>query len=221
MRRKRDPVLDGVPGQAGGSPGAREVSAESVSATGGHSSRSRRDLGITALIEGFFASAWFGWGQAEPSPLGTWLSVGSIVAVLVAIAGAVIGFRSSAAAAVLHDPRLRRRYTITVVVEFGLAALGAGLLGVLGAADFIPVWVCAVVAVHFFPLVTVLRDRLLIPLGCMMCAVAVLGLLAGSLTGVAPSLVTGAGAGSCLLLFAVLALGMAVRARTGTVPAGG
>jgi hypothetical protein len=51
--------------------------------------RSRRDLGVTALIEGFFASAWFGWGQAEPSRLGAVLGVGSVPALLVAVAGAV------------------------------------------------------------------------------------------------------------------------------------
>jgi hypothetical protein len=33
--------------------------------------QSRRDAGITALVLGFFASAWFGWGQAEaPAGLG-------------------------------------------------------------------------------------------------------------------------------------------------------
>jgi hypothetical protein len=48
-----------------------------------------RDRAMSALILGFFAAAWFGWAQADPP--NSWLSgltVGTILSLIVAIAGA-------------------------------------------------------------------------------------------------------------------------------------
>jgi hypothetical protein len=175
--------------------------------------RSRRDLGITALVEGFFAAAWFGWGDAAPSILEPLLIVGSVVGLLVAVAGAVVGFRAPGTDAALNDPAANRRYGIVVGIEFGLAGLGAAVLGILGYPGYIPVWVCAVVGVHFFALVTVLRDPLLRPLGGLMCVVPVLALVIAWWPGsdVKPGLVTGVGAGLLLLLFGSWALIRAVQ----------
>jgi hypothetical protein len=65
--------------------------------------QSRRDAGITALVLGFFVSAWFGWGQAAPpAGLGIWLTVGCLLALVVAAVGAFVGFRSPASTAALH-----------------------------------------------------------------------------------------------------------------------
>ncbi len=180
--------------------------------------RSRRDLGITALIEGFFASAWFGWGNATPSAWEGVLIVGSVISIVVAILGAIVGFRSPASTAVLRDREAGRRYGIIVGIEFGLAGVGAALLGVLGYPAYIPVWVCAVVGVHFFALVDVLRDPTLRLLGALMCGVAVLALVIAWWPGsdVTPGLVTGLGAGLLLLVFGAMAL---VRAFRTPVPA--
>ncbi|MFF5297558.1 hypothetical protein [Paractinoplanes globisporus] len=181
--------------------------------------QSRRDGGITALVEGFFGAAWFGWGQAAPPAwLSPWLTVGSVAALLVAIAGAVVGFTSPASTAAINNREAGRRYGIIVGVEFGLAGLGAALLGVLGQADYIPVWICAVVGVHFVPLAAVLRDRNLIPLAVLVAATAVVALVAGLVTDVAPSTVTGVGAGLSLTVFGLLALIGALRAKAITTP---
>jgi hypothetical protein len=163
---------------------------------------------MTALVEGFFAAAWFGWGNAAPSSLSTVLVMGSVLGLLVAVAGAVVGFRAPGTTAVFDDPAAGRRYGIVVGVEFGLAGLGALVLGGLGYPEYIPVWVCAVVAVHFFALVNVLRDPLLRPLGGLMCAVPVLALVVAWWPGsdVKPGLVTGVGAGMLLLVFGAWAL---------------
>jgi hypothetical protein len=169
--------------------------------------RSRRDLGMTALIEGFFAFVWFGWGQANASAgLRVALAVGGVAAALVAVAGGVQAFRSPASTSVLHDRRAWRRYGVAVGVEFTLAGVGAAVLAVAGQEDFIPVWVCLVVGVHFFPLASLLQDRLLVPLGASVTAVALVAFVAGLATGVAPSTVTGVGAGILLTVFAVAAL---------------
>jgi hypothetical protein len=170
-------------------------------------SQSRRDRGMTALILGFFGFVWFGWGQANASAgLRVGLAVGGVAAVLVALAGGVQAFRSPASTGVLHDRRARRRYGIAVGVEFSLAGAGAAVLAVTGQGDFIPVWVCAVVGVHFFSLASLLEDRLLVGLGASVTTVALLALVAGLATGVAPSTVTGIGAGMLLTVFALAAL---------------
>ncbi|GIH18881.1 hypothetical protein Raf01_70530 [Rugosimonospora africana] len=176
--------------------------------------RTRRDLGVTALVEGFFAAAWFGWGQqAQVAGLEVWLDIGSVVALLVAVGGAVIGLRSPASTAVLHDRSAGRRYGITVGIEFGVAGVGAWVLGAAGQAEFIPVWVCAIVGLHFFALAPILRDRTLVPLGVLTCAVAVAALVVGLATGLDASTVTGVGTGCCLLAFGGYALARAVSSR--------
>ena len=169
--------------------------------------QSTRDRGLTALFEGFFAAAWFGWAQATaPARLGGWLTAGSIVSLLVAAAGAVVAVRAKGTPSAMRDEAAGRRYGIVVGVEFGSAAVGAVALALLGWADYIPVWVCLVVGVHFFALVTPLRDSSLVPLGVLMCAVAVAALVAAGVSDVAPGTVTGIGAGTLLLVFAVIAL---------------
>ena len=114
--------------------------------------RSRRDRGMTALIEGFFGFVWFGWGQANASAgLRPWLAAGGVAAALVALAGGVEALRNSASTGVLHD-------------------------------------------------------RLLVALGASVTAVALVAVVAGLATGVAPSTVTGVGAGTLLTGFALAAL---------------
>jgi hypothetical protein len=162
---------------------------------------------MTALIEGFFGFVWFGWGQANASSgLRVVLTLGGIVAALVALAGGVQALRSPASTSTLHDRPAWRRYGRIVGVEFTLAGVGAAVLAVAGQGDFIPVWICAVVGVHFFPLASLLKDRLLVPLGALMTTVALVALIAGLATNVATTTVTGVGAGVLLTIFAVTAL---------------
>ena len=184
--------------------------------------QSTRDRGITALVEGFFANAWFGWGHAAASAtLSIWLDIASAVAVLVAIIGAVVGFRSPKSSGAINDRAAGIRMGIITGVEFGAVGIGAALLGILGQADYIPAWICAVVGIHFFALITLLRDWMLIPLGALMCAVAVAATVVGVTTGVAPSTITGVGAGCLLLVFAVFALaGVRAHHAPGASPAG-
>ena len=168
-------------------------------------SRSRRDAGFTALFLGFFAAAWFGWAQAG-GRFGSALIVGSVLSWLVAAAGLVIGLRSPAAGSAMRRPGANRRYGIIVGTEFGSAAVGAAILGVLGKAEYIPVWVCAVVGVHFFPLAPVLVDSRLKVLGVAIVVVAAAGLATGLLSDVDAATVTGIGAGLLLLGYSIMDL---------------
>jgi hypothetical protein len=166
-----------------------------------------RDRGVTVAVEGFFAFVWFGWGQAAaPSWLVVPLAVGAGLGVLLTVMGVVVTKRSAGRLRVMADPAVRRRYGIIVGLEFGLLGAGAAVLGVAGGSQWIPVWICAGVGVHFFPLATTLGNRSLRLLGGLLVAVAAATLAVGLASATAPSTVTGAGAGLCLLAFGVATL---------------
>ena len=166
-----------------------------------------RDRGVTVAVEGFFAFVWFGWGQAAPpSWLVVPLAVGAGLAVLLTVAGVVLTTRSAGPLRVMADPAVRRRYSIIVGLEFGLLGAGAAVLGATGQARWIPVWICAGVGVHFFPLASTLANRSLRLLGVLLIGVAAAALATGLASATAPSTVTGAGAGLCLLAFGLATL---------------
>jgi len=159
-----------------------------------------RERGIYAVVEGGFAAGWFGWGQAAAPPwLVVPLAVGSILSVLVAVAGIVVTARSRARWTAVSDRTVRRRFRIIVLVEFALAGIGAAVLAAAGRATWIPAWVCLVVGVHFFPLSRALGNRSLARAGALLTGIAAAALVVGMATRVAPSTVTGAGAGLCFL----------------------
>jgi hypothetical protein len=166
-----------------------------------------RSRGVTVAVDGFFALVWFGWGQAAaPSWLVVPLAVGSGLAALLAVAGAVVTKRSAGRLPAMSDPVVRRRYGIIVGAEFGLLGAGAALLGVTGLYQWVAVWICFGVGVHFFPLGSALDNPSLRPLGAVLVAVAGAALIVGLTSAVAPSTVTGLGAGLCLLGFGIATL---------------
>jgi hypothetical protein len=95
----------------------------------------------------------------------------------------------------MADPVARRRYSLIVGVEFGLLGAGAAVLAATGQYRWIAVWICFGVGVHFFPLASTLDNRSLRLLGVLLAA--------GLASAAAPSTVTGAGAGLCLLAFGI------------------
>jgi hypothetical protein len=120
-----------------------------------------RSRGVTVAVEGFFAFVWFGWGQADaPSWLVIPLALGTAAGALLAVAGVVVAKRSAGPLPAASDPAVRRRYGIIVGLEFGLLGAGAAVLGATGRSQWIPVWVCFGVGVHFFPLASLGPDHL-------------------------------------------------------------
>lgn len=166
-----------------------------------------RTRGITAVIEGFFAFMWFGWGSADaPSWLAGPLIAGQVVAGLLVLAGVVTAIRSTGERTPMADPLVRRRYNIVVAAEFGILFAGSALMGAVGLGDWIPVWICAGVGIHFLPLARLFDDLRLVPLGVAVTAVAAAALVVGLATDVAPSTVTGLGAGVLLVAAGIAAL---------------
>ncbi|WP_433386951.1 hypothetical protein [Micromonospora sp. KLBMP9576] len=172
--------------------------------------QSRREAGLAALYLGVFATIWFSVPAAE-QPLRALLVVASGAALVTAVVGAVVVARSGQAAT--RDRDSDRRYLLIVLAEFAAAGIGAVGLALAGLSEFVPVLVCAVVGLHFFPLVPVLRDPLLWPLGVAMCVVALAGLVTALASAVPAGFVVGIGAGLLLLGYAVLALVRAARRR--------
>jgi hypothetical protein len=166
-----------------------------------------RSRGVTVVVDGFFAFVWFGWGQAAaPSWLVIPLAVGTALGALLTVTGVVVTKRSTGALPVMTDPAVRRRYSIIVGLEFGLLGAGAAALGATGHYQWTPAWICFGVGVHFFPLASTLQNPALRPLGALLIAVAVAALVVGLASAVAPSTVTGLGAGLCLLAFGLATL---------------
>ena len=179
-----------------------------------------RSRGFAVLIEGFFGFMWFGWGQAAaPSWLTGPLLVGSAVGAVVAVLGAVVAARATGQRTPMADREIRLRYNVIVGVEFLLIAAGVVILGRTGSANWISVWVCAVVGVHFIPLARVFPGLFLVPLAVALMAVAVSALVLGLLTRISPSTVAGPGAGICLIAAAVATLLTASRDAPVTAPA--
>ena len=134
------------------------------------------------------------------------LAVGAGLAVLLTVAGVVLTTRSAGPLRVMADPAVRRRYSIIVGLEFGLLGAGAAVLGATGQARWIPAWICAGVGVHFFPLASTLANRSLRLLGVLLIGVATAALATGLASATAPSTITRAGAGLCLLAFGLATL---------------
>ena len=167
--------------------------------------RSRQQAGLTGLYLGLLATVWFSVPAAD-GLLRSLLIGASVAALLTAVCGAAFVVAARRDGPLQRDRDADRRYLLIVIAEFAGAGLGALLLSLAGWSQYVPVLVAAVVGAHFFPLVRVLRDPFLRPLGAVICAVAFAGLVAGLSTSVSAGLVAGAGTGLALLGYAVIAL---------------
>ena len=181
-----------------------------------------RDLSVSALILGFAAMMWFGWGLSQP-PRG-WtvpLTIGIFAAIAVeGFAGSSVAkFRGSATA--MQDQRVSRQYGITVGVEFATIALGAVGLGLAGRPAYTAPWILLVVGVHFLPLGRLFGSVELVWSGLVLSAVAIAAAVTGAVTAVAPSAVTGGFGGLVLVVTALTSLLRAARhGRSADVPTG-
>jgi hypothetical protein len=166
-----------------------------------------RDDAMTALIFGFFASMWFGWAQERPpQSWRRWLTLAAMLSLVVGAAGGYLAWRHWGDGSALSEPGAMRRYGITVGIELGLAGVGAAILGVRKRQDLIAPWICLVVGVHFAPLAPILKNPLLYVLAALITVVAVFAVPLARRRDMPTSAITGVGAGSALLLFAVVSL---------------
>lgn len=163
-----------------------------------------RDGAMTAAILGFFASAWFGWAQERPPAV--WrarLIVGSVLSVGTAITGGILAWRNWHSGSVLSDDGAMRAYLIILGIEFGVAGIGSVGLLIRRRSEYLAPWICLVVGVHFYPMAPVLQNAGLYVLATILTVAALLAVPVARRRDLTISAVTGAGAGSALLLFAL------------------
>lgn len=165
-----------------------------------------RDFAFTALIFGVAAFVWFGWGQEDPPR--AWrviLAVGAGLGVILAVVGGVLVYQNWGAETALGVGDGYRTFGIICGVEFGLAAVGAAILGITKHPAWISTWISFVVGVHFIPLAFVFDDFGLFGLAAAMAITSGVSVYLNRRTGVTPSAVVGLGSGTSLMLFAVRA----------------
>jgi hypothetical protein len=166
-----------------------------------------RDYAMYAAIFGMFSFSWFGWAQENPRK--SWrkyIGIASAAPLLVCTAGIYFSVTHWHDRSVLSDPAVFKQYLIVVYAEFFLAAAGAFLLIKLKRKDAVAPWIAFVVGVHFFWLKKVFADASLNLLAVLLIGVAVGSLFLSRKLNVANSALTGIGAGTVLLVFAVLGL---------------
>ncbi|MDI6103081.1 hypothetical protein QLQ12_31150 [Actinoplanes sp. NEAU-A12] len=165
----------------------------------------RRQAGLTALYLGIFATLWFSVPENKP-PLGTFLLVGSIMALATVGAGIALLVSSRGDGPMPRDAAADRKYLVIFAAELAAAGFGAVLLAETGRSEYIPVFVGTVVGVHFWPLAPVLKDPALRVLAVAVCVAALIGLIAGLVSSVPAGTVAGAGIAVLLLGYALGAL---------------
>jgi hypothetical protein len=164
-----------------------------------------RDAAATAVVFGFFASAWFGWAQDDPPK--AWaraLLAGSVVSLLTAAVGGLLAWRYWSDGTVF-DADTSRAFGVVVGVEVAVAGLGAWLLTRRRRSDLVPAWVAGVVGVHLLPLAWLLRSPLIGVVGALVTLAAVVAVPLARSRSLAVSAVTGLATGTVLLAAALVA----------------
>lgn len=165
-----------------------------------------RDAAAAGAVLAFFASSWFGWALDDPPR--SWRSglvAGAITSGVTALFGAWVAWLNWETGTAF-DASTSQVFGIIVVVEFGLAGLGAWVLSSRGRKELIPPWIALVVGVHFFPLATLLGLPLLHVLASLVSAGAVISPVLARSRSLPTSAVTGVTTGLLLLAGAVFSL---------------
>lgn len=162
-----------------------------------------------AAVLAFAGIAWFGWAQDDPpSSWVPYLAAGSVVSALLLMALVVLLVRRrTTTGSPMADPRVRRGYWATVVVEVALIIGGNLLLAAVGHPAYTAAWTLFVVGVHFVPLARIFHVRGLALTGVATVVVAVAAASLGLASDLAPSASAGAGGGVVFLGYAAWVLG--------------
>ncbi|SEC93194.1 hypothetical protein SAMN04490239_6033 [Rhodococcus koreensis] len=116
---------------------------------------------IGAAVLAVAGIAWFGWAQQDPpAPWVPYVVAGSVISALLLVALVVLLVRRlTTTGSPMADPRVRRRYWLTVAVEVVLIVVGNLLLAAVGHQAYDAAWTLFVVGVHFIPLGRVFHAR--------------------------------------------------------------
>ncbi len=133
-----------------------------------------RDNAATAAVFGFLRVSLVRLGAGKPPT--AWrdaLAAGSIMSLLIAVAGGILTWWHWEDGTVF-DEDTSRAFGLVVSIEFALAGAGSLVLAMRRRTDIIPTWMALVVGVHLFPVAWLLG----IPLIYFVAALVTLAALA-------------------------------------------
>ncbi|MEK5438587.1 MULTISPECIES: hypothetical protein [Paenibacillus] len=166
-----------------------------------------RDYAMYASIFGMFSFSWFGWAQENPrSSWRKYIGIASGVSLLVCLIGVYLSVTNWDAPSVLNDKTSFDNYLISVYIELLLAGAGASILMKCKYNDYVAPWIAFIVGIHFIDLKSVFNDFSLYLLAALLVAISIVSLFISKKLKVANSAITGIGAGTVLLAFALLGL---------------
>ena len=139
------------------------------------------------------------------------LIAGSVLALITAAAGALFAWRHWSDGTAF-DADTSPVFGIVVGIEFGAAAVGAGLLALLRRTELTAPWIAFVVGVHLFPVAALIDYPLVHLVAVLVTVVAVASVPVARARAVAVSAVVGLGTGAVLLVAAVSSLLIALLA---------
>lgn len=166
-----------------------------------------RDYSMMVAFFGFFSMAWYGWAQEDPPK--NWkkyLFVGTGLAAILFLTGIYFSVQNWQEATTLSNTTSLNYYYIFLVLEFGIAGIGAFVMYRKNLETYIAPWVCFIVGVHFFGLRYVFDDFVLHILGILLAIISGLTLILAKKFKIRHSAITGVCAGTTLILFALLNL---------------
>ncbi|MBD3920453.1 hypothetical protein H8B09_16950 [Paenibacillus sp. PR3] len=166
-----------------------------------------RDYTMYAAVFGMFSFSWFGWAQERPrAGWRKYLGIASGLALLVCLVGVYLSINNWSKPSALNDNASFTTYLVTFYTEFIVAGVGAFLFLRRNKKEYVAPWIALVVGVHFSGLVSVFDDPGLYVLAALLVAVAAVAILIAPRLNVATSAITGIGAGTVLLIYAIIGL---------------
>jgi len=163
-----------------------------------------RDVATSIIIYGFFGFVWFGWALEGPKK--SWkkyLGFACGFSLLIGLLGIYLVFTYQDEASVLTRTGLSLWYYIIVIIEFLLGGIGAFLLYKKKLDNYIAPWICLIVGIHFSPLAFIFQEPSMHLLALLFVATSLLTVIRMKKISYRASAITGTGAGSILLCFAL------------------
>ncbi|AYW47906.1 MULTISPECIES: hypothetical protein [Tetragenococcus] len=163
-----------------------------------------RDIATSVVIYSFFAFVWFGW--ALEGPKRSWkkyLVIACTTSFLLGVLGIYLIFNYQDEASVLTANGLSTWYYIIVIIEFFIGGIGAHLLYNKKLDSYISPWICLIVGIHFSPLAFIFQEPTMHLLALLFVATSIVTIKRMKVISYRASAITGLGAGSILLCFAL------------------
>lgn len=163
-----------------------------------------RDFAVYSAIFGVFSFSWFGWAQANPKQQWRkYIGFASGISLLIGGLGIYLSIANWGEASALNNRESFGWYLAIVGGEVLIAVIGAIILSKKDLTDFISPFICLIIAIHFFPLAIIFQDISLHLLGFLLVFIPLLAVRFRKKGLYGATALTGIGAGSFLLSFAV------------------